>query len=117
MVIVGLLALVIFGPSKLPRIARDLGRFAGKARASIEEFKSKLASEELREDPQKRRRKGRGPELRGPEAGGRPRYEPGTETDRVAEEPGEVRGKDRESAEGKELEEDRHQEPAATGLS
>ncbi len=46
MVIVGLLFLVIFGPSKLPAIARDLGRFVSEARRSVEEFKEDLVSEE-----------------------------------------------------------------------
>ena len=46
MVIVGLLCLVIFGPSKLPDMARDLGRFVNEARRSVEEFKEDLVSEE-----------------------------------------------------------------------
>ena len=46
MVIVGLLVLVIFGPSKLPDMARDIGRFVKEARRSIEEFKEDLVSEE-----------------------------------------------------------------------
>jgi sec-independent protein translocase protein TatB len=45
-VIVGLLFLVIFGPSKLPAMARDLGRFVSEARRSVEEFKEDLVSEE-----------------------------------------------------------------------
>jgi sec-independent protein translocase protein TatB len=46
MVIVGLLILVIFGPNKLPSMARDLGRFVNEARRSVEEFKEDLVSEE-----------------------------------------------------------------------
>ncbi len=46
MVIVGLLCLVIFGPSKLPDMARDLGRFLNEARRSVEDFKEDLVSEE-----------------------------------------------------------------------
>ena len=46
MVIVGVLFLVIFGPSKLPSMARDIGRFVNEARRSIEEFKGDLVSEE-----------------------------------------------------------------------
>jgi TatA/E family protein of Tat protein translocase len=46
MVIVGLLFLIIFGPSKLPAMARDLGRFVNEARRSVEEFKEDLLSEE-----------------------------------------------------------------------
>jgi sec-independent protein translocase protein TatB len=46
MMIVGLLFLVIFGPSKLPIMARDVGRFVTVARRSVEEFKDDLVSEE-----------------------------------------------------------------------
>ncbi len=59
MVLVGLLFLVIFGPSKLPDMARDLGRFVNEARRSVEEFKADLVSEE---DGGREQRKGRGPE-------------------------------------------------------
>lgn len=58
MVIVGLLFLVIFGPNKLPAMARDIGRFVNEARRSVEEFKGDLISEE--EDGQEPR-KGRDP--------------------------------------------------------
>jgi sec-independent protein translocase protein TatB len=60
MVIVGLLFLVIFGPSKLPDMARDLGRLVSVARRSVEEFKGDLVSEE--EDGGGKPSKGRGPE-------------------------------------------------------
>jgi len=55
-VIIGLLFLVIFGPSKLPQMARDLGRFVGEARRSIDEFKDELtaASDENEEERKKR---------------------------------------------------------------
>ena len=53
MVIVGLLFLVIFGPSKVPDMARDLGRFVSVARRSVEEFKEDLISEE--DEPHKDR--------------------------------------------------------------
>ncbi len=59
MVIVGILFLIIFGPSKLPDMARDLGRFANVARRSVEEFKEDLVREE--EDGWEHR-KDRGPE-------------------------------------------------------
>ena len=59
MVIVGLLFLVIFGPSKLPAMARDLGRFVSEARRSVEEFKEDLVSEE---DGGQELRKSRDPE-------------------------------------------------------
>ncbi len=44
-IIIGLLFLMIFGPSKLPQMARDLGRFVNEARASIDEFKEELTAE------------------------------------------------------------------------
>ena len=55
-VIIGLLFLVIFGPSKLPQMARDLGRFVSEARRSIDEFKDELtaASDEEEEKHKKR---------------------------------------------------------------
>ena len=46
MVIIGLLLLIVFGPSKLPGMARDVGRFVNEARRSVEEFKEDLTSEE-----------------------------------------------------------------------
>ena len=60
MVLVGLLFLVIFGPSKLPEMARDLGRFVNEARRSVEEFKEDLLSEE--DGGWEPRKKVRGPE-------------------------------------------------------
>jgi sec-independent protein translocase protein TatB len=42
LIIIGLLFLVIFGPSKLPQMARDLGRFVNEARRSVDEFKGEL---------------------------------------------------------------------------
>ena len=59
MVIVGVLFLVIFGPSKVPSMARDLGRFVNEARRSIEEFKEDIVSQ--KEDG-KEPRQGRDPE-------------------------------------------------------
>jgi TatA/E family protein of Tat protein translocase len=44
LVIIGLLFLVIFGPSKLSQVARDLGRFVNQSRRSVDEFKSELIS-------------------------------------------------------------------------
>jgi Tat protein translocase TatB subunit len=59
MVVIGLLLLVVFGPKRLPGMARDFGRFVSEARRSIEGFKEDLVSErEVGAEP----RKGRGPE-------------------------------------------------------
>ena len=60
MLLVGLLFLVIFGPGKLPDMARDLGRFVNEARRSVEEFKADLVREE---EGGREPRKGRGPEV------------------------------------------------------
>jgi sec-independent protein translocase protein TatB len=46
MIIIGVLFLIIFGPSKLPQMARDLGRFVSDARRSMDEFKGELLSSE-----------------------------------------------------------------------
>ena len=59
MVVIGLLLLVVFGPKKLPSMARDIGKFVSEARRSVEGFKKDLVSEgEVGAEP----RKGRGPE-------------------------------------------------------
>lgn len=44
MVVVGLIFLLIFGPGKLPQMARDLGKFVSEARRSIDEFKSEITA-------------------------------------------------------------------------
>ena len=49
LIIVVFLALVVFGPRRLPQMARDLGRFVSEARHSINEFKEELGSEEVNE--------------------------------------------------------------------
>jgi sec-independent protein translocase protein TatB len=56
-VIIALLVLIIFGPSKLPQMARDIGRFVGEARRSIDEFRDELtaAPDEDEEDQRKKR--------------------------------------------------------------
>jgi sec-independent protein translocase protein TatB len=54
--IIGLIFLVVFGPSKLPQMARDLGRFVSDARRSMDEFKSELISDEDEDSRPKRKR-------------------------------------------------------------
>jgi Tat protein translocase TatB subunit len=49
LVVVALIALVVFGPRRLPQMARDLGRFVREARHSLDEFKEELGSEEVNE--------------------------------------------------------------------
>ena len=58
MVIIGLLFLVLFGPSKLPQMARDLGRFVNEARRSIDEFKEELTAEYDEDDKEDKGNKG-----------------------------------------------------------
>ena len=45
MVIIALIFLLIFGPSKMPEMARDIGKFVGQARGAIDEFKDELTAE------------------------------------------------------------------------
>jgi sec-independent protein translocase protein TatB len=49
LLVIGLIALLIFGPHKLPQMARDLGRFANEARSSLDTFRDELGSEEEEE--------------------------------------------------------------------
>jgi sec-independent protein translocase protein TatB len=56
LVIIGLIFLVVFGPSKLPQMARDFGRFVNEARRSMDEFKSELVSDEDEDSVPKRKR-------------------------------------------------------------
>jgi sec-independent protein translocase protein TatB len=44
MVVIGLIFLVIFGPSSLPRMARDVGRFVAEARRAIDDFKDEITA-------------------------------------------------------------------------
>lgn len=55
MVIIGLLFLIVFGPSKLPGMARDFGRFVSGARRQLDEFKSEITSTEEEEKDNPRR--------------------------------------------------------------
>ena len=57
LIIIGLLFLVIFGPSKLPQIARDLGRFVNEARRSVDEFKGELMLDDEDEDRRPKRKR------------------------------------------------------------
>ena len=57
MLVIGLLFLVLFGPSKLPQMARDLGRFLTEARRSVDEFKTELVSDKDEDDGRRPKRK------------------------------------------------------------
>lgn len=67
-IIIGIIFLVIFGPNKLPQMARDVGKFVSSARRSIDEFKDELSAEAaLEEEKPARNRpsKGRKPSTNG----------------------------------------------------
>lgn len=49
-VVVAVLFLILFGPSKLPQMARDLGKFVNEARRSMDEFKSEIVAADEDED-------------------------------------------------------------------
>ena len=49
LLIIGLLIIVVFGPLKAVGMARDLGRFVSGANRTVEEFKSELFTEEVKE--------------------------------------------------------------------
>lgn len=53
LIIIGIIFLIIFGPGKLPEIARDLGHFVNEARRSVEEVKSEFSPEEAHPDEDK----------------------------------------------------------------
>ena len=57
MVIIGIIFLVIFGPSSLPKMAKDVGRFVAEARRAIDDFKDEItaAGEDDDEDNKKER--------------------------------------------------------------
>ena len=42
--VIAVLFLILFGPSKLPQMARDLGKFVNEARRSLDEFKSEIVA-------------------------------------------------------------------------
>ncbi len=44
LIIIGILFLLIFGPSKLSDTARDIGRFTNEARRSVDEFRGELTT-------------------------------------------------------------------------
>ena len=55
-ILVAILFLLLFGPSKLPQMARDLGRFVNEARRSMDEFKSELTAGVDDDDDEKRKK-------------------------------------------------------------
>lgn len=60
LVLVGVVALVVLGPERLPRVARTMGQWAGRARSYVKHFSSELEREvqvqELRQQASEFRR-------------------------------------------------------------
>ena len=56
-VVIGLIFLIIFGPSSLPKMARDVGRFVNEARRAVDDFKEEITSAADDDDEEDDRRK------------------------------------------------------------
>jgi sec-independent protein translocase protein TatB len=56
LIIIFALCLIVLGPEKLPKLAAQLGRFAGQARAMARHFRSQLEQEIAAEDLKKEMR-------------------------------------------------------------
>ena len=52
--IIFVLALIVLGPEKLPRVVSELGRWVGRARAMARQFREQLEEEVQREEARKR---------------------------------------------------------------
>lgn len=55
--LIGLLALIIAGPERLPGIMRTLGRFAGRAKATFAAVRTELEREVDRADAEEKRQR------------------------------------------------------------
>jgi sec-independent protein translocase protein TatB len=56
-IVIGLIFLIIFGPSSLPKMARDVGRFVSEARRAVDDFKEEITSADDDEEEDDRRKK------------------------------------------------------------
>ena len=50
LLIVAFIALIAFGPRRLPQMARELGHFISEARGAVDEFRDEISAEEVDED-------------------------------------------------------------------
>jgi Sec-independent protein translocase protein TatA len=55
--VIGLIFLIIFGPSSLPKMARDVGRFVSEARRAVDDFKEEITSAADDDEEDDRRKK------------------------------------------------------------
>lgn len=56
---IALIFLLIFGPSSLPKMARDVGRFVSEARRAVDDFKDELTSSDYDDDKDDRKKRKR----------------------------------------------------------
>jgi Sec-independent protein translocase protein TatA len=55
--VIGLIFLIIFGPSSLPKMARDVGRFVSEARRAVDDFKEEITAADDDDEEDDRRKK------------------------------------------------------------
>jgi sec-independent protein translocase protein TatB len=60
--IIFVLALIVLGPEKLPRVVSEAGRWVGRARAMARQFREQLEEEVQREEARKRAAAGCAPQ-------------------------------------------------------
>lgn len=65
LVVIGLVAMIVFGPDKLPGLARSAGFFLGKARRQFSQLRSEFERELAAEDLRRMKQKVNIPEIRG----------------------------------------------------
>lgn len=67
MIFIFLLALIIFGPRKLPEVGRQLGKFMAEFKRASNEFKSQIESEMRQIEWEESQKKAAPPVLQAPE--------------------------------------------------
>jgi len=65
LMVIGVVALLVFGPEKLPGLARTAGFWVGKARRQFSQLRSELERELAMEDVRRMKQKANIPELKG----------------------------------------------------
>lgn len=81
LVVIAILFLVVFGPGKVPQMARDLGRFITEARGAVDEFKEELTSSAEDDEPDERDRERNGGRSKASQRNGRERSDEHEEED------------------------------------